>query len=188
VDISSKINETLTQLISKGFSGDNIYLAGHSLGGVFAQEYIKSNWNIDEKSQKALLKIKGLILMGSVLIQSSNTITPSGSSIIDFPVPTLTLNGELDGLLRITRSAVSYWHQTHNIDSSQTGQFTTLALEGFNHSNFMDSALAPDSVTSFDLKSEISEDESEETLSELIVDFMQSLPVQDKYHSFSEAL
>jgi len=70
------------------------------------------------------------------------------------------LNGELDGLLRITRSAISYWHQGYNLDASQKGKFQTIALEGFNHSNFMDASMAPSTVDAADLKSEVPEEQA----------------------------
>jgi len=60
-------------------------------------------------------KVKGQILMGSVLLRNTRTINESGNTAFDYDVPTLTLVGDKDGLLRITRGAESYWHQTKNI-------------------------------------------------------------------------
>jgi hypothetical protein len=48
--------------------------------------------------------------MGSVLLRGKRNITDSGSSYFDYPTPTLTLLGEKDGLLRISRGAEAYWH------------------------------------------------------------------------------
>lgn len=53
--------------------------------------------------------------MGSVLLRDTRAITESGNTAFDYDVPTLTLAGDKDGLLRITRAAESYWHQTKNI-------------------------------------------------------------------------
>lgn len=51
-----------------------------------------------------------MILMGTVLLRSSRTITDEGFTLFNFNTPTLTLVGELDGLLRITRGLESLWH------------------------------------------------------------------------------
>lgn len=53
--------------------------------------------------------------MGSVLLRNTRTINESGNTAFNYDVPTLTLVGDKDGLLRITRGAESYWHQTKNI-------------------------------------------------------------------------
>ena len=55
--------------------------------------------------------VKGSILMGSVLLRGKRNITDSGETHFDYKTPTLTLLGEKDGLLRISRGAEAYWHQ-----------------------------------------------------------------------------
>jgi hypothetical protein len=65
---------------------------------------------------------KGQILMGSVNLGMYRNITDSGSTVFAKGTPpTLTLSGELDGLLRISRAAEAYWHGEINIDASQKG-------------------------------------------------------------------
>ena len=46
--------------------------------------------------------IKGQILMGSVLLRSNRKINEDGTSHIDYDIPTLTLGGTKDGLMRVT--------------------------------------------------------------------------------------
>lgn len=99
-----------TTLKQHGFTGDNIFMAAHSLGGVMAQTYNTDGGNV-----------KGQILMGSVLLRNARNITDDGSTKFSYKTPTLTLLGEKDGLLRITRGAEAYWHQILNIEQSQTG-------------------------------------------------------------------
>lgn len=82
-------------------------LAGHSLGGVMAQNYAAKNTDT----------IKGQILMGSVLLRSWHSINEDGTTKWDYDVPTLTLGGTKDGLLRVSRVAEAYWHQYKNIQS-----------------------------------------------------------------------
>ena len=90
------------------YPGDKYYLVAHSLGGVMAQKYAKG------KNKE----INGLILTSSVLLRNTRSITNEGRTKFNFDVPTLTLTGELDGLLRVSRGAESYWHQRINIEDS----------------------------------------------------------------------
>lgn len=75
-------------------------MAGHSLGGVMAQNYANKNSDV----------IKGLILMGSVLERGTHEINENGETHFTFKVPTLTMAGEKDGLMRISRVAESWYH------------------------------------------------------------------------------
>ena len=75
-------------------------LAGHSLGGVMAQNYAKAHSDV----------IKGQILMGSVLMRDKRTLKDDGTTHFDYDVPTLTLGGTKDGLMRVSRLAEAYWH------------------------------------------------------------------------------
>lgn len=45
----------------------------------------------------------GLILMGSVLNRKHRSINIDGKTHVDFDINTLTLSGEKDGLMRVTR-------------------------------------------------------------------------------------
>ena len=90
----------LEDLQSVGFTGDSVFVAAHSLGGVIAQNYVNG------KSDS----IKGLILMGSVLTRKHRSIQDDGTTHFDFDVPTLTIGGTKDGLLRVTRLTEAYWH------------------------------------------------------------------------------
>jgi len=56
--------------------------------------------------------------MGSVLLRDKHSITDDGYSLFDYQVPTLTLGGTKDGLMRVTRLAEAYWHQVNNIDAT----------------------------------------------------------------------
>jgi hypothetical protein len=77
------IDGTKAILHANGFPEDGeIFLAGHSLGGLAVQEYAHAH------PQMA----KGLILMGSALLRKFND-----SSANRLPIPVMSLNGELDG-------------------------------------------------------------------------------------------
>ena len=60
VTIDSTVKGMLKKLKDAGYSGDKIYLAAHSLSGVFSQTYAASNPDL----------VKGTILMGSVLLRN----------------------------------------------------------------------------------------------------------------------
>lgn len=83
-------------------------MAGHSLGGVFAQQYATKNADT----------IQGLMLMGSVLERGNHKINDDGTTHFNFNVPTLTMGGSKDGLMRITRVAESWYHQVENIEEA----------------------------------------------------------------------
>lgn len=118
-------------------------MAAHSLGGVMAQIFSKGKTDL----------VKGQILMGSVLLRNTRTITDSGSTFFKTGIPpTLALTGELDGLLRISRGAESYFHGDANVDKSQKGKYPTVAFEGMNHAGFMDSTMLPSGVRKDDMK------------------------------------
>jgi predicted alpha/beta hydrolase family esterase len=116
--IDHYVNSTLKELVKAGFTGENILLAAHSLGGVMSQKYIKKNAD----------KIKGQILMGSVLTRDQHSLNSDGSTHFDYPTPTLTLGGTKDGLMRVSRMAEAYYHQIDNIEKAQQGMFPVFAL------------------------------------------------------------
>lgn len=59
--------------------------------------------------------IKGQVLMGSVLTRDKRKIQDDGTTIYNYAVPTLTIGGTKDGLMRVSRVAESYWHSYTNI-------------------------------------------------------------------------
>lgn len=129
-----------------GFSGDNLFIAAHSLGGVMSQNFLQSS----------AAAFKGQILMGSVLRRDTRSIQEDGSTWFDFTTPTLTIGGTRDGLMRLTRVAESFYHQVENIAPAQSDLFPVVVLEGVSHSNFS-SGKPPRFVQRNDLRSEIPE-------------------------------
>ena len=70
-----------------GCAPADVFVAGHSLGGIFSQALVHGS------------SYAGLVLLGSYLS------TVYGYDVASFPKPVLTLGGELDGLTRVTRLA-----------------------------------------------------------------------------------
>ena len=106
-----------------GFSGENLFIAAHSLGGVMSQNFLQSN----------AAAFKGQILMGSVLRRDNRSIQEDGSTWFDFNTPTLTIGGTRDGLMRFTRVAELFYHQVENIAPAQSDLFPVVVLEGVYH-------------------------------------------------------
>mmetsp|Transcript_6869 Transcript_6869/g.9062 ORF Transcript_6869/g.9062 Transcript_6869/m.9062 type:complete len:323 (-) Transcript_6869:447-1415(-) len=151
---------------SAGFSGDNLFLAGHNLGGVMTQYYLS------EKSPD--YTFKGQILLGSVMLRQYRSIQTDGTTLFDFPTSTLTIGGTKDGVTRITRVAEAYWHQVKNINSNQLGQFPVVALEGASHAQFA-SGTAPSTVLSNDFNPAISETSAHNTIGKYMAQFVKQV-------------
>jgi len=105
-----------------------------------AQNYANKNTDV----------IKGQILMGSVILRSNHSINEDGTTHFDYNVPTLTLGGTKDGLMRISRLAEAYWHSEINVEDAQKGMFPIYALEGTSHMSYM-TGEAPKAVKKRDL-------------------------------------
>jgi len=95
-----------------GFTGGNWFLAGHSLGGLMTQDFLRQKHD-EHKADPSVFK--GQILISSVLQRETREIQPDGTTKFLFPTPTLTVGGTKDGLMRITRVAESYYHSWENI-------------------------------------------------------------------------
>lgn len=95
--------------------------------------------------------------MGSVLTRDQRKINSDGTSLYDYSVPTLTIGGTKDGMMRISRVAESFWHSHINIEAAQKDRFPVMAFEGLSHMQFMSGA-PPSAVKKRDLKPDITED------------------------------
>jgi len=146
VSINIYVKSTIKELTAAGFSGDNILLAGHSLGGVMAQKYAAGN----------MTQIKGLITMGSTLTRDNRKMNKDGTTHFN-NVPTLTIGGTKDGLMRISRIAESWYHGRENIEAAQNWMFPVVALDGVSHMGFT-SGTPPKAVLKRDLRPEVTED------------------------------
>lgn len=167
ISINSYVKSTLKDLAKAGFTGDNIYMAGHSLGGVMAQKYAAGNMD----------QIKGLITMGSTLTRDNRKMNKDGTTHFN-NVPTLTIGGTKDGLMRITRIAETWYHAKDNIESAQDWMFPTVAIDGGSHMSFM-SGTPPSAVLKRDLKPEISEEAAHQQIASVMSDFIEVIVHKD---------
>ena len=61
--------------------------------------------------------------MGSTLTREHHSIQADGTTWFDYPVPTLTIGGTKDGMMRISRIAEAFWHSSKNINEDQKDLF-----------------------------------------------------------------
>lgn len=107
-------------------------------------------------TEKNVDQIKAQILMGSTITRHAREIMNDGTSMYNYGVPTMTIGGTKDGMMRISRIAESYWHSHVNINESQKNLFPVVALEGVSHMQFMSGA-PPKAVEKRDLKPDVTE-------------------------------
>ena len=96
-------------------------MMGHSLGGAMLQDYVFKCTNC-----------KAQVLMGAGLLRKYR----NGSMASDYPVNTLTIDGTLDGLYRVTRQAENYYHYVLHPQNDKPLNFPVVVYEGVSHMQF----------------------------------------------------
>ena len=147
VQFGAKLEAVLKQMTTAGMQANRTVLFAHSLGGVMAQ-----NWLNDAS------KADGLVLYGSTLLRSHRA-SP-------LPVPTLTVDGDLDGLLRVTRQAEAFHHQVARASSTPPRDPVVL-LRGLSHWS-VSSGTPPSNVRKNDLKPEVAEADGHDQIARLV--------------------
>eukprot|EP00457_Paulinella_chromatophora_P005137 gb/GEZN01005151.1/.p1 GENE.gb/GEZN01005151.1/~~gb/GEZN01005151.1/.p1 ORF type:complete len:569 (+),score=83.65 gb/GEZN01005151.1/:50-1756(+) len=95
---------------------------------------------------------------------------------LSFPVRTLTIGGELDGVVRVSRIAEAFYTQVA-LSSSSPSNHPVVVVLGLNHGIFLSDPASPGnalppSVATQDLQPEISPKQAQAILSELIAQFV----------------
>ncbi len=147
-EIGKAIDRVLLAMQAAGLKPDTpLFLAAHSpLSAIPLEEYL-------EKNPTLAKNIKGLILLGSFL-QRIYRSSP-------YPVHTLTLTGELDGLARVTRIMEEYYHRIQGASNSTLAirKFPVVIIRGMSHYQFLSGTSAiPSSFKNYDFRPEISYD------------------------------
>ena len=140
LDIGSGVERVLKQMQTEGMKANATFLAAHSLSGLDVQSYVAGHPSF-----------KGQILLGSFLQRKYRNTS--------YPVPTLTLSGELDGVCRVTRIMEEYYHRSRLglFSAYDVVRFPVVIVRGMNHYQFAsDNGTVPPEVTVLDLKPEIS--------------------------------
>jgi hypothetical protein len=156
--ISDGITRILTAMRSQGMpSTAPVFLSGHSLGGALVQDYVSRDFGS---------KVVGQILMGSFLERKYQ-----GKS---YPISTLTIGGELDGLAHMTRIMESYYHYVlHPSANNSDIYFPVVLISGMSHMQFA-SGTPPLLVKERDLKPEITESEAHNAIGNVIAMFIEA--------------
>jgi hypothetical protein len=145
--------------------GTPCLFVAHSVGGIAIQKYLKA---FPEQGI-------GQVLMGSFLGRwNLNRLDGQGRTLIDYPLPTLSLAGTLDGLARISRFAVATWLQAINAaPQSRPERFPVVTIEGASHMQFASGEPVP-YVKAFDLVPTAVEAEVHERIGALVAAFLPS--------------
>lgn len=122
------------------------YLAGHSLGGVCANSLI----------QMGLDEYAALMVFGSYVDQTGDF------DLTHYPIPVLTMNGELDGGDARPGKTSVWWRQfvaMRSADADAVLDKPVIVLPGLNHSDY-----CPGFNVSFDLYAEVPQAEATATI------------------------
>ena len=154
IEIAGALDDCLELAFSEGLAGP-VFMAGHSLGGIMLETYIKENPE----------KAAGIILLGSYLPDLF------GDHSNAFPVPVLTAVGELDGL---TLSYV-YREWLESIEagsaSGTIGRYPVYVIDDANHGRVA-SGNIPSFVTEQDIPSPISFEEAHLRYAQAVASFI----------------
>ena len=164
-DIPGAVDRCLSELQQNGLQPSApIFFVGEYVGGAYLQDYV-----ITSKKDA-----NGLILLGSFLSRENR---------IKFSVPSLTIGGGRDGLVRVTRIMESYYHQI--LHSSLSFNDTcrhqaVVVLPQITHAQFADGS-APNGIKGVDFQPIIHLDEAQQAISWLIASFIAVQTVDDSY-------
>merc|ERR1712215_370478 len=162
VEIAGALNDCLGDAASAGLAGP-VFMAGHSLGGIMLETYIKDHPD----------KTEGIILLGSYLPDLF------GDHSNQFPVPVLTAVGELDGL------TISYvlreFQESAEADQGSIGRYPVYVIDDANHAQVASGDI-PSFVTDQDIPSPISFEEAHKRYAQAVASFI----IMQKPYLFSE--
>mmetsp|Transcript_45539 Transcript_45539/g.72021 ORF Transcript_45539/g.72021 Transcript_45539/m.72021 type:complete len:561 (-) Transcript_45539:253-1935(-) len=158
-EIGPRIDYVLKTMKGEGLDLDTVKLfyGGHSLGSVFIQDHLNS-YHGSTGPMGGKVQVVGQVLMGGFLQRKYNWPTKT------YPVTTLTVGGELDGLARCTRLAEAFYAADGNPD------FPVVIVPGMTHMQFS-SGKPPALVQARDLVPEISYDEAYAAVSDLVASY-----------------
>jgi hypothetical protein len=161
-ELGARIDAALRNLRSLGLENlpaARLFYGGHSLGSVFIQDHLAA-YHGSKGPLGGKLDVIGQVLMGGFI--QRKYLYPTWS----YPVPTLTVGGELDGLARVTRLAEAFYKT-----GGRPG-FPVEVVAGMTHMQFA-SGEPPALVRLRDLKPEVSDEDARATVARLVAGFFQ---------------
>mmetsp|Transcript_111015 Transcript_111015/g.313052 ORF Transcript_111015/g.313052 Transcript_111015/m.313052 type:complete len:528 (-) Transcript_111015:62-1645(-) len=163
--LHSTVEDALSLATQKGWQrgsddSKDMWLAGHSLGGVCANTLFQAY------ATSTSLPYAAVIVMGSYVDESGD------HDLTHYPVPLLTLNVELDGGLGRPGKTATWWRQYRDLketmeEQQALTQKAVIILPGLNHSDFCPGFDVPG-----DLPAEVSQDEATKTIGKTLAAFL----------------
>lgn len=162
-EVGPRIDHVLNTMKGQGLDLEQVKLfyGGHSLGSVFIQDHLYKNYG-SKGPMGGKIQVLGQVLMGG-FIQRKYTY-PEWT----YPVSTLTVGGELDGLARPTRIAESVYRQKGMKD------FPVALVKGMNHMQFA-SGEPPMLVKLRDLVPEMQLEEAHAAVAKIVAPYFEQL-------------
>ncbi|KAK7479111.1 hypothetical protein BaRGS_00029629 [Batillaria attramentaria] len=138
LEIGGAVDKALTELSASGMTSDSVFIAGHSLGGGIVSEYAKSHAQ----------RFKGVLFFGHF----------PDFRLDQFPLPVMTLSGDLDGLVRLTHVMDKFQELSKTMAADADALYRTpvLLVKGVNHGHFASGDM-PSTVRQNDLTADVTE-------------------------------
>jgi len=161
-ELGPRIDYALATMQGQGLDLDKVKLfyGGHSLGSIFIQDHLAANHG-SGGPMAGKVQVLGQTLFGGFLQRKYTFPT------LAYPVPTLTVGGELDGLARVARVAEASYK------SKGMADFPVEIVMGMTHMQFA-SGEPPLLVKLRDLLPEISEDAAHAAVARLVAPFFEA--------------
>jgi predicted esterase len=169
-EIDKGIDRILSSMKAKGMNSSTIFFAAHSSlsSGAVLQDYLIKNQEL----------ASGLILMGGFLQRNKRDVP--------YPIHTLMISGELDGVCRVSRMMEEYYHRIYLRQSDWDAaviKYHVITVRGMTHFQFA-SGEVPNQIKELDFKPEISYDEAHKTVARIISAFV-AVSLGDKSSSIA---
>lgn len=161
------------KMVAAGMSSELEFYGGHSLGGAMMPGYVAEH--VAETAD-------GQFLLGAFLTRKYKTgVTAEGRPQVEYPVPTLTVGGELDGLCRITRITEALYTQvTFSADPEKAAErMPVTVIPGMNHMEFASGEI-PSFVKQSDIQADIAEEEAQALVVADVSAFLNALVYPDQ--------
>eukprot|EP01084_Bolivina_argentea_P095835 172294_1 len=177
----------IQQMEHKGLRKNaSIFFAGHGLGGNILQTF--SGINQFNYSQIHPFTYKGQILHAAFI---TRTWRDNNTQLLsNYTIPTLTISGELDGIIRISRIIEQYYIQQisnstdHNafVNNKTLLNYPVIIINGMNHKQYFTDNI-PAFILDTDLISEIKDSEAQKIVAQYTACWM-SLKLNNNACSF----
>eukprot|EP00500_Bicosoecida_sp_ms1_P001315 CAMPEP_0203810304 /NCGR_PEP_ID=MMETSP0115-20131106/2845_1 /ASSEMBLY_ACC=CAM_ASM_000227 /TAXON_ID=33651 /ORGANISM="Bicosoecid sp, Strain ms1" /LENGTH=569 /DNA_ID=CAMNT_0050719093 /DNA_START=81 /DNA_END=1791 /DNA_ORIENTATION=+ len=157
--LAGGIARVTKNMTAQGMRAGATFLGGHSLGGAMLIDYTATT-GANATAQ---------FLLGAFLTRKYANVT--------YPVKTLTVGAELDGLCLVSRITEAYWHRVLHPRSGDAGgddaatAFPVVVLPGQNHMQFA-SGEPPALVKARDLHAEVTDEAARAAVVAVVADWL----------------